>query len=94
VKPTFEELLAKYKKKGASQKQRSRPSKGKNSKLSPKNNQNIPCSYKSQENYVAAPYLYAGPTSPCPSHILAIIYFWIMLIYICGHICFNILLHM
>jgi transposase len=42
--------LAKYKKKGASQKQESRPSKGKNSKLSPKQNQNIPYSCKSQEN--------------------------------------------
>jgi hypothetical protein len=63
VKPTFEELLAKYKKKGASQKQRGRPSKDKNLKLSTKN-QNIPCSYKSQENYVATPYSYAGPISP------------------------------
>jgi hypothetical protein len=63
VKPTFDELLAKYKKKGASQKQGGRPSKGKNSKLSTKN-RNIPCSCKSQENYVDAPYSYAGPTSP------------------------------
>jgi hypothetical protein len=54
----------KYKKKGASQNQEGgRPSKGKNSKLS-KKNRNIPCSCKSQENYVVAPYSYAGPTSP------------------------------
>jgi hypothetical protein len=85
VKPTFEELLAKYRKKGASQKQGGRPSKGKNSKLSTKN-QNIPCSCKSQENYVASPYSYAGPTHHGPGHILAIIYLWIMLIYICVHI--------
>jgi hypothetical protein len=63
VKPTFEELLAKYWKKGANQKQGSRLSKGTNLKLSTKN-QNIPCSCKSQENYVVSPYLYAGPTSP------------------------------
>jgi hypothetical protein len=37
VKPTFEGLLAKYKKKGASQKKGGRPSKGKSSKLSTKN---------------------------------------------------------
>jgi hypothetical protein len=63
VKSTFEELLAKYKKKGASQKQGGRPNKGKNLKLSTKN-QNIPCYCKSQENYVVAPYSYARPTSP------------------------------
>jgi hypothetical protein len=58
----FSGVTAKYKK-GASQKQGSRSSKGKNSKLSTEN-QNIPCSCKSQENYVAAPNSYAGPTSP------------------------------
>jgi hypothetical protein len=63
VKSTFEELLAKYKKKGASQKQGGRPNKGKNLKLSTKN-RNIPCYCKSQENYVVAPYSYARPTSP------------------------------
>jgi hypothetical protein len=62
VKKTFEELLAKYKTKWPSHDQGSRPSKGKNSKLSPKY-QNIPCSCKNQKHYTSAPYSYVGQTS-------------------------------
>jgi hypothetical protein len=61
--PDLRGALAKYKKKGVSQKQGSWSSKGKKFETFTKN-QNIPCSCKSQENYVAAPYSYAGPTSP------------------------------
>jgi hypothetical protein len=63
VRPSFEELLANYKKKGATQKQKYRPNKVKSAKSSSKP-QDQPDSCLHQSNSAAPPYSLFGSVTP------------------------------
>jgi hypothetical protein len=63
TRPSFEELLAKYKKKGATQEQKRRLSKAKDTKLLP-GYQERPDSRPHQGNRAAAPYSFDGLVAP------------------------------
>jgi hypothetical protein len=60
---SFEKLLAKYKKKGAAQRQKSQPNEVKSVKSSPKP-QEQPDSFPHQSNCAAAPYSLVGSVTP------------------------------
>jgi hypothetical protein len=80
-------------KKGASQKQGGPPSKGKNSKISTKIEIYLVLANLKKIMLFYLIHMLDWPNHG-PGHILAIIHLWIMLIYTCVHIWFNILIHM